>query len=373
MRVLIAPDKFKGSLSADEAAGVIARVVAELGHEAQFCPISDGGEGFLDAMLSASSGSPRFAEVTGPMGEKVRAAWGLIEQGGRRIGVVEMARAAGLQLVSGRRDPLRATTFGVGELLLAAHEAGAEEILLGIGGSATVDAGLGCCQAVGHTVLRRDGEPVAPGEPLRAADLPDVYMIKRGRGSVMDRVPIRVACDVTAPLYGPLGAARVFAAQKGASPEEIDWLDREHEALARRCMKLDEASTPGAGAAGGIGWALLSFFNAALVPGFDLVAGALGLRERVEQADLVVTGEGCFDASSLQGKGPTGVATLCTELGKPCVLLAGRIEATTQGRFAHAEQVTPAGTPMDVATRQAPQLLAEAARRALLAYTTRPR
>jgi glycerate kinase len=372
MRVLVAPDKLKGSLTADEAARILADVVTQLGHTPDLCPISDGGEGFLDALISATHATRLTTNVLGPMATPLKADFGLYTRNGKRTAIVEMSRAAGLLLVQGPRDPLHATTFGVGQLLLAAHHHHADEILLGIGGSATVDAGLGLCQAAGHTILRRDGQPIAPTEPLTAADLPDIYMIKRGRGSPLDRIPIQVACDVTAPLFGPQGAAQVFAPQKGATPDQVAWLDREHQALAARCLHLEEANTPGAGAAGGLGWALLSFFNAQLLPGFSLIATALNLRQRIQQADLILTAEGAFDPSSLQGKAPASLAQLCQELNKPCILLAGQISAPTTPLFTQSLQITPPNTPTPQALANAPQNLSRAATQALSPYTTHP-
>lgn len=370
MRILIAPDKFKGCLGADAVARHLAVGIARmLGERAEIdlCPLSDGGEGFVDALVAATGGSKRVTRVHGPLpDQRVEAEWGVTGSGDA---VIEMASAAGLWRVSDSdRDPMHTTTFGVGELLLAAEAAGAPRVLLGIGGSATIDAGLGCCQAVGHTVLRKDGESVHPTEPLFGRDLADVYAIKRGRGSKLDRLPITVACDVTSPLFGPSGAAHVYGPQKGATPEQVEWFDREHRELAGRCNAIAEADTPGAGAAGGLGWALLSFFNATLVPGLRLVSEAVGLRERIARADLVITGEGRWDVSSSAGKTAAGVLAVAREIGKPCVLVAGRIDAPTDG-FTAAVETTPRDLPWPEACRLAPDLLARAAPSALRAAT----
>lgn len=389
MRVLVAPDKFKGSLSAVAAAEVMARAVAGVFPDAQadLCPLADGGEGFVEAMSSAlaavSRVERRATRVTGPLpDQRVEAEWAMVttptpDKGDRRLALIEMSAAAGLLLVPpGRTDPADRTTFGVGELLLAAHQQGADEILLGIGGSATIDAGLGMCQAAGHTILRRDGEPVAPHDPLCAKDLPDIYLIKRGRGSPLDRIPITVACDVTSPLAGFGGAAHAFGPQKGATPAQCAEFDRLHAAIADRTHTRPQADTPGAGAAGGLGWALLSFFNARLVPGFDVVATAARLHDRIARADLVLTGEGRFDRQSLAGKGPAGLARLARSLGRPVYLFAGRIDADAAteaaGLFTATAPISPSDLSPERAMTGAPGLLHDAAMKLLrTAYTAR--
>lgn len=365
MRIVIAPDKFKGCLPADRVAASLAAGVSRrwAGATVDLCPQADGGEGFVDAMLAAMPGRRIVSRVTGPLADvRVEAAWGLLEGG--PTAVIEMSSASGLALVpEGLRDPMQTTTHGTGELLLHAVRAGARRILLGIGGSATVDAGLGCCNAVGHTVLMRDGEHACPTEPLCGRDLAGVYAIKRGRGSPLDRVPIEVACDVSSPLFGPEGAACVFGAQKGATPEQVAWFDQQHRGLAERCLKVAEAEVPGSGAAGGLGWAMLSFFDAVLRPGIDLVMSATRLRERLAGADLCITGEGSFDGQSLSGKTAMGVARLCRELGVPCALVAGRVEGDGAGLFVAMEGATPEGMPLAEAIGRAPELIAAAAGR----------
>jgi glycerate kinase len=327
MRVLIAPDKWKGTLSALE---VVRAVQAGLGSVVvDECPLADGGDGFVEAMRAACGGmgwERRTSVVCGPLADepRVEAEWGMFTAAdGTRTAVVEMAQASGLWRCGGLLRPLDATTYGTGELLVEAVTAGAGRILLGIGGSATVDAGLGCCQAVGHTVLMKDGEPVDEREPLRARDLERVLMVKRGRGSQLDRVPVEVGCDVTNPLCGVRGAAAVFGPQKGATAAEVAWLDEQHAGLARRSFAIEAAETPGAGAAGGLGFAMLAFFNARLVSGFDLVAEAVGLEARVAAADVVITGEGRVDEQSLMGKTVGRVAGMAKAAGKRCVVVCG--------------------------------------------------
>jgi glycerate kinase len=209
-------------------------------------------------------------------------------------------------------------------LIAAANLPGINHIILGIGGSATCDAGIGCAQACGLPVILEGGEPVAMTEPLCGRDLPSVVLVKHGRGSPVERVRITVACDVTNPLFGTNGAAPVFGPQKGATPDVVRELDDALAALARRLGKLEEANTPGAGAAGGLGFGMLAFFaNASLRRGFDIVTDAASLRQRLAGADLCLTGEGYLDASTFSGKTVAGVAWLCREMNVPCVALVG--------------------------------------------------
>src|SRR6185437_7090722 len=212
MRILLAPDKFKGCLTALEVAQAMAEGILRVNTGAQIdlCPMADGGEGTVSALVAATNGKLLTRRVTGPLPEmKVEATFGML--GGGQTAVVEMAAACGLALLpTSQRDPMATTTFGTGELLMAAAEAGAKRVILGIGGSATVDGGVGCAQACGLPVLLEDGEPVSPTEPLCGRDLDSILMIKHGRGSPVERMRITVACDVVNPLFGPNGAAAVF-------------------------------------------------------------------------------------------------------------------------------------------------------------------
>jgi glycerate kinase len=325
MRIVIAPDKFKGSLTAPQVCDAIARGVRQAVPSAQIdlCPMADGGEGTVAALVAATGGRFETRRVTGPLPEmKVDATFGVLGDGA--TAAIEMAAASGLALLApADRNPLNTTTFGTGELLLASANLGATHVILGIGGSATTDAGVGCAQACGLPVILEGGEPVSPTEPLCGRDLPSVVLVKHGRGSPVERMRITVACDVTNPLYGPAGAAYVFAPQKGATPDEVRELDESLRNLATRLGKTKEAATSGAGAAGGLGFGMLAFFGAALRPGVDIVIDATNLRRRLAGADLCITGEGRLDAQSLSGKTPVGVARLCKELGVPCVALVG--------------------------------------------------
>ncbi|HSU66094.1 MAG TPA: glycerate kinase, partial [Tepidisphaeraceae bacterium] len=315
----------------------------------------------VTALVTATGGRLETRRVTGPLPEmKVGATFGVLGDG--KTAVVEMSAASGLALVRPEdRNPLNTTTFGTGELLMAAAQLGVGRIILGIGGSATVDGGIGCAQACGLPVLLDGGEPLSPTEPLCGRDLDSVLMIKHGRGSPVERLKITVACDVTNPLFGPLGAAPVFGSQKGATPTQVAWLDDALRRLAERTGKLAEAQTPGAGAAGGLGFGMLAFFGAELLPGAAIVLEAARLRERLRGADLCITGEGCLDAGSLHGKAPMAVARLCKELGIPCVAIVGSAgpgaeDALREGLVAY-RAINDGSLPFEECVRRSPELI----------------
>ncbi len=235
-----------------------------------------------------------------------------------------MAAASGLALLNDEdRDPLATTTFGTGELLVAAVAEGAKTIILGLGGSATIDAGIGCAQACGFTILTCDGEPVAAGEPLCGKDIHNVLMVKHGRGEITAKVPIVGAADVDTPLYGPLGALRVFGAQKGATPAMIEQFDAQLRDLVNRTGTATQANQSGAGAAGGLGYGILSFFKGTVVNGFDLVARAARIEQRLAGVHLCFTSEGQIDDQTAYGKAVAGIARLCKQQQVPCVALVG--------------------------------------------------
>jgi glycerate kinase len=344
MKVVVAPDKFKGSLGAPEVARAIAAGLrwADASIVVDECSMADGGEGTVAALVAATGGRIVTQRVTGPLTEiKVDAAFGIL--GDKQTAVIEMAAASGLALLKPEdRNPLNTTTYGTGELLVAATKLGVRRIILGIGGSATVDGGIGCAQACGLPVILEGGEPVSASEPLCGRDLDSVIMVKHGRGSPVERVRITVASDVTNPLYGPNGAAAVFGPQKGATPQQVRWLDEALRGLAMRTGKLDVAEQAGAGAAGGLGFGMRAFFGATLKSGAQIMIEATRLRERLAGADLCVTGEGCLDKQSLSGKAPIAVARLCRELGIPCVGIAGVASAEVEAARDHglAEWVT---------------------------------
>lgn len=347
MRILIAPDKFKACLTSPEVAAAIAAGLREVDPlaELDLCPIADGGEGTVAALVSATGGRLVHKIVTGPLPEmRVDATLGILggpapsETGGSptsapHTAVIEMAAASGLHLLRPDQfNPLLTTTFGTGELILEAIRLGCTRIILGIGGSATVDGGIGCLQALSAQIIRGDGSRIGPSDtPLTGQDLPSISTIARSADQSIKTktgqpVEITVACDVTNPLFGPTGAAAVFGPQKGATPEQVNWLDRALHEFAARTGTLDEANLPGAGAAGGLGFGLMAFAGATLQNGFDLVAKAVDLDARIAAADLVITGEGRLDASSLHGKTAIGVSRICKGHGVPCIALAGAID-----------------------------------------------
>jgi glycerate kinase len=328
MRIIVAPDKFKECLSAAAVTQAMERGIHRAAPDARVdsCPMADGGEGTVEALVAATGGRFVVRRVTGPLPEmKVDARFGIL--GDNTTAIIEMSAASGLALLrADDRDPMRTTTFGTGELLMAAAQMGVSRIILGIGGSATIDGGIGCAQACGLPVILEGGETVSAGEPLVGADVHRVVLIKHGRGSIIERVRIEVACDITNPLCGENGAALVYGPQKGATAIQIRKLDAALMQLARRTGKLDQANLSGAGAAGGLGFAMAAFFNATLRRGIEIVMDAAHLADRLKSADLCITGEGRFDAQSLQGKTVGGVAGVCRELGVPCVVLGGSVD-----------------------------------------------
>ena len=376
MKFVIAPDKFKDCLSATQAAKAIADGVrrAHPNADVDLCPMADGGEGTVEALVASTNGRIERRRVTGPLPEmKVDATFGVLGDG--KTAVVEMSAASGLALLKPEdRNPINTTTFGTGELLVAASTIpGVEHVILGIGGSATCDAGIGCAQACGLPVILEEGRPVSPTEPLCGRDLPSVVLVKHGRGSPVERVHITVACDVTNPLFGPSGAAPVYGPQKGATPEDVTQLDEMLRGLANRLGKLNEANTPGAGAAGGLGFGMLAFFpSATLRGGFEIVAEATRLRERLAGAAMCLTGEGRMDATSFGGKVLGSVARLSREAGVPCYAFVGSSDLPAgfkaEGLNGYAV-VSPREMSLPDAMGQAEVLLAHAVARTVMSVT----
>ncbi|MCC6422947.1 MAG: glycerate kinase [Phycisphaerales bacterium] len=351
MRIVIAPDKFKGCLSADEVAEAVARGVRLACPDARMdlCPMADGGEGIVSAMVRATGGKSVNRIVTGPLvGMKVEAPIGFLGDGS--TAVIEMSAASGLALLPAeQRNPFRTTTYGTGELIRHAVQMGAKRIILGIGGRATVDGGIGCAQACGATIVFENGTPYSSGgRRLTGADVANVLKVQpvkappekpgEEKGIVRRKAAIAaappsefahvefvVACDVGNPLFGPEGAAPIFGPQKGATPEQVEYLDAALHKLAQRSGRLDLATAPGAGAAGGLGFGMMAFFGATLRSGIDIVMEATRLRKRLEGADLCLTGEGRLDSQSAAGKTAVGVARLCKEMQIPCIAIAGSI------------------------------------------------
>jgi glycerate 2-kinase len=327
MRVLVAPDKFRGTLSAPAAAAAIARGWTSADPDARLTqlPIADGGEGTLDALLAALSGEEIVTTVTGPLGEPVTARYAIVTAEGAPTGVIEMAAASGLTLVpEQRRDPKRATTRGTGELMLAAVRRGARRLLVCLGGSATNDAGAGLAQALGIRLIDANGDDLrAGGAELLRLDRIDAT----GRSPELDGVVVTVAMDVDNPLTGPTGASATFGPQKGASPEDVALLDRALAVFARvvrRDMGVAVDRLPGAGAAGGLGAGLVAFVGARLQSGARTVMDAVGFDAHLRASDLLVTGEGSFDEQSLRGKAPGEALRAARDVGVAAVVLCGR-------------------------------------------------
>ncbi|HEY3210136.1 MAG TPA: glycerate kinase [Actinomycetota bacterium] len=334
MRVLVAPDKFKGTLTAAEAAEAIARgwERGDPAAEVDAVPMADGGEGTLDALVAALGGERFTQAVSGPLDDPVRAEFAVVPTEAGDLGVVEMARASGLALISeARRDPKRTTTRGTGELILAACRKGVERVLVCIGGSATNDGGAGMAQAVGVRLLDGRGLDLGSGGAA-LLDLATIDM--RTLDPSVGAAGFVVATDVDNPLVGPHGASSVYGPQKGATPEDVALLDRALGHLAaviHRDLGLDIRNVPGAGAAGGLGGGLMAFLGGRLRPGVDVVIEAVRLRDRMEKADLVVTGEGMFDEQSLHGKAPAGVLRVAEEFRLRAVVLCGQKRADLPG------------------------------------------
>jgi glycerate 2-kinase len=387
MHVLVAPDKFKGSLTALQACGAIVAGWRSVDPDATFdiCPVADGGEGIVSALVTATGGRLVGRRVVGPLPEmKVDAMFGILGSTGLAAGgdektaVIEMAAASGLALLAAeQRNPSATTTFGTGELMAAAAEMGARRIILGLGGSATMDAGVGAAQACGLPVLLEGGEPSAATEPLTGADLEKVVLIKHGRGGKVDRVVIEAACDVNNPLCGPNGAAATFGPQKGATREQIEWFDVMFRRLAQRTGKMPIAEMPGAGAAGGMGFGLAAFFGATLRPGFELVAGAVHLEDRIGKADLCITGEGRLDGQSLGGKAAIGVARVCRRMSVPCIAVVGSVgEGAEEARGEGIDEyfaICDEAISVEHSMSRAAELLTATAARAAKAYARRGR
>ncbi len=324
-RVVVAPAPFKGALPASSAARAIAAGVrlAIPGAVTVALPVADGGEGTLEALVAATGGRRRGVTVADPLGRPVEAGLGELAGG---VGVVELAQAAGYELLTDReRDPEATTTRGVGEMIRAALDLGLRRIIVGLGGSATTDGGLGLAAVLGVRALDASGAELAG----RGSDMARVASLDlSGRDPRLDDTAIQVACDVDNPFHGPRGAARVFGPQKGADPDAVERLDRGLANLAgviREATGRDLQGLPGAGAAGGAAGGLAALLGAELTPGAPLVLDALGFAGRLEGADLCITGEGRLDDTSAGGKAPVAVAAACAAAGVPCVALCGAV------------------------------------------------
>jgi glycerate kinase len=328
MKIVIAPDSYKESLSAADVAQAIEQGFREIFPDAQYVkvPVADGGEGTVEAMIAATQGMAKMSRVTGPLGERVEAMWGMSGDG--TTAFIEMAAASGLALVpAAQRNPLQTTSRGTGELILQALEHGAKNIIIGIGGSATNDGGAGMMQALGARLSDANGKEILPGGAgLISLNSIDISSLDPRLASCT----LRVACDVTNPLTGELGASRVFGPQKGATEAMIVELDRNlahYAEVIKKSLRIDVMNVPGAGAAGGMGAALMAFLGAELRSGIEIVTQALNLEEHIHDCTLVVTGEGRIDSQSIHGKVPVGVAKVAKKYHKPVIGIAGCLTA----------------------------------------------
>ncbi|CAI1780691.1 Glycerate kinase [Serratia liquefaciens] len=330
-KVVIAPDSFKESLSALEVAEAIERGFRQIFPQVHYVklPMADGGEGTVDSMVAATGGEIVTVAVTGPLGQPVQAFYGLLGEG--ETAVIEMAAASGLHLApKAQRDPRMTTSYGTGELIQAALDRGVKTIILGIGGSATNDGGAGMMQALGARLLDENRQALPPGG---AALAQLAYIDLSGVDPRLQQVSITAACDVDNPLCGANGASAVFGPQKGATPEMVTQLDaalRHYGTLLEQATGREVINAPGAGAAGGMGAALLGMLNARLRPGIEIVIETLQLEEALRDADLVITGEGRLDSQSIHGKTPIGVARVAKRFGLPVIGIAGSLSKDYQ-------------------------------------------
>ena len=328
MKIVIAPDSWKESLSALDVATAIESGFREIFPTAEYVkiPVADGGEGTVEAMVAATCGRVVKVAVKGPLGEQAEAFYGI--SGDEQCAFIEMAAASGLEMVPvAKRDPLITTSWGTGELIRHALDAGVTHIIIGIGGSATNDGGAGMVQALGAKLLDENNQQIAPGgaalETLKRIDISEL-------DSRLAQCRIEVACDVTNPLIGKEGASAIFGPQKGATPEMIARLDKalaHYATLIARDLDLDVLTLAGGGAAGGMGAALYAFCGAELRQGIEIVTDALALDEHLADADLVITGEGRIDSQTVQGKVPVGVAKVAKRHHIPVIGIAGSLTA----------------------------------------------
>ena len=324
MKVVVAMDSFKGSLTSMEAGQSVKRgiLAAEQSAEVVVSPLADGGEGTLDALMEGMNAKRVTLTVTGPLGEPVLCCYGYLEESD--TAVMEMASAAGITLVK-QKEPLRATTYGVGEMITDALDRGCKKILIGLGGSATNDGGVGMLRALGFAFLDENGADVGDG----AAALARIRTIRTENADArLSKVIFQVACDVKNPLFGENGATYVYGAQKGIAENQKTYLDeamRHYADVTAEFLHVDLSESPGAGAAGGMGYAFLAYLHGILTPGIDRIMEITGLEDVIRTADIVVTGEGRLDGQTVMGKVPVGVAELAKKYGKHVIAFAGSV------------------------------------------------
>lgn len=355
MKIVIAPDSFKESLTAMEVANEIERGFRTVLPNAEYVkmPVADGGEGTVQSMIDATNGSLIWTTVTGPAGDKVNAFYGILGDsyhGCEKTAVIEMAAASGLHLVTGeQRNPLFTTSYGTGELIVDALNRGIKHIIIGLGGSATNDGGAGMAQALGAHLLDINKKPLAPGgaalATLQQIDLTDLHPL-------LAQCRFEVACDVNNPLCGDYGASAIFGPQKGATSEMVKQLDTalNHYAdvIAKAGIK-DNRNLSGVGAAGGMGLGAMAFLGAELKPGIDIVMHTVDLASHIQGANLVITGEGRLDSQTLHGKTPMGVASVANSLNVPVIAIAGCVSDDANILLAHGFSALFSITPRALA------------------------
>ncbi len=370
MKIVIAPDSYKGSIYAPEVARAMREGVLRVVPNAEtvLIPVADGGDGTLETLVETSGGTTHTTTVTGPLGDPTEAKWGAMGDG--QTAVIEMARTSGLTLVSAdRRDPLRTTTAGLGEVILQALDTGYRRFILGIGGSATNDAGAGMAQALGVRLLDAKGRDLQAGgaalAKLHNIDMSQLYA--RVTGS-----EFMVACDVTNPLTGPEGASAVYGPQKGATPAQVEQLDAALDRFAeivRKDLGTDISSIPGSGAAGGLGGGIVAFLDGQLRPGVDIVLDTIHFNDELDGADLVITGEGSMDFQTVFNKAPIGVARLAKTRDIAVIAISGSLGEGYTDVHVHGIDALSAITraPMDIdeAIARCSELVADSTEQAL--------
>jgi len=326
MKIVIAPDSFKGSLTAMEVSDAIEQGIREIFPEAKIVkiPMADGGDGTVQCLVNATGGKILREKVTGPLGNEVLASYGIL--GDKKTAVIEMAEASGLTLVpENKRNPLITTTYGTGQLIKSALGQGCRKMIIGIGGSATNDGGAGMVQALGAKLLDKDGEEIGFG----GGELKKVFRIDtKCLDNRLSETKVLIASDVSNPLCGSQGASRIYGPQKGATPEVIEELDESlayFAGIIKRDLNKDVKDIPGAGAAGGLGAGLIAFLDAELRPGIEIIIEIVKLEQAIQDADLVITGEGKIDSQTIYGKAPIGVAKIAKKYNVPVIAVAAII------------------------------------------------
>jgi len=349
MKIVVAPDSFKGSLTAIEVSDAIEKGIREIFPEAEIIkiPMADGGEGTVQCLVNATRGKILEEKVIGPLGDEVLASYGILAD--KKTAVIEMAAASGLTLVpEGKRNPLITTTYGTGQLIKAALDKGCRKMIIGIGGSATNDGGAGMVQALGVKLLDQEGEEIGfGGGELKKIIRIDISCLDNR----LSNTKVLVASDVNNPLCGPKGASRIYGPQKGATPEVIEELDKSlaHFAeLIKRDLYKDIKDVPGAGAAGGLGSSLMTFLNAELRPGIEIIIEVVKLEQAIKDADLVITGEGKIDSQTIYGKAPIGVAKIAKKYTIPVIAVAAIIgdDADIVHQYGISSLISVSGQPM---------------------------